>query len=245
MKFKLKKIKIKMNKEKTTMTISILIVTIVFVAVLLVQFKTVEEVNETDIENMRETELREQLSSWKSKYEETNQKLADVNSKIEEYNKKIESNEESSELLDKELLQSEILLGTTNVSGEGIVITLEDTDESTIKAYDLLELVNELRDAGAEAISINGVRVISTTDIVDIVRKYILIKPKQRISSPYVIKAIGNQTYLVSTLSLKDTGYIDIHKNSGQSIKVEKQRNVTIPKYTGTLEIKYMKEESK
>ena len=241
MKLKLKKVKL--NKENTTMAISIFIVAIVFVAVLLVQFKTVEEVNETDIENMRETELREQLATWKSKYEETNGKLEDVNLKIAEYNEKIESNEESSELLEKELLQSQILLGTTNVSGEGIVITLEDTDESIIKASDLLELVNELRDAGAEAISINGIRVLSTTDIVDIVNRYILIKPKQRISSPYVVKAIGNQTYLVSTLSIKNTGFIDAHKSSGQSVKVEKQKNVTIPKYTGTLEIKYMKED--
>ena len=225
------------------MAISIFAVAIVFVAVLLVQFKTVEEVNETDIENMRETELREQLATWKSKYEQTSEKLEDVNLKIAEYNEKIESNEESSELLDKELLQSQILLGTTNVTGEGIVITLEDTEEAVIQASDLLELVNELRDAGAEAISINGIRVLSTTDIVDIVNRYILIKPKKRISSPYVVKAIGNQTYLVSTLSIKNTGYIDAHKSSGQSIKVEKQKNVTIPKYTGTLEIKYMKED--
>lgn len=240
---KLKKIKLNTNKENITMAISIFAVAIVFVAVLLVQFKTVEEVNETDIENMRETELREQLATWKSKYEETSEKLEDVNLKIAEYNEKIESNEESSELLDKELLQSQILLGTTNVTGEGIVITLEDTEEAVIQASDLLELVNELRDAGAEAISINGIRVLSTTDIVDIVNRYILIKPKQRISSPYVVKAIGNQTYLVSTLSIKNTGYIDAHKSSGQSIKVEKQKNVTIPKYTGTLEIKYMKED--
>ena len=240
---KLKKIKLNTNKENITMAISIFAVAIVFVAVLLVQFKTVEEVNETDIENMRETELREQLATWKSKYEETSEKLEDVKLKIAEYNEKIESNEESSELLEKELLQSQILLGTTNVTGEGIVITLEDTEEAVIQASDLLELVNELRDAGAEAISINGIRVLSTTDIVDIVNRYILIKPKQRISSPYVVKAIGNQTYLVSTLSIKNTGYIDAHKSSGQSIKVEKQKNVTIPKYTGTLEIKYMKED--
>ena len=136
---KLKKIKLNTNKENITMAISIFAVAIVFVAVLLVQFKTVEEVNETDIENMRETELREQLATWKSKYEETSEKLEDVKLKIAEYNEKIESNEESSELLEKELLQSQILLGTTNVTGEGIVITLEDTEEAVIQASDLLE----------------------------------------------------------------------------------------------------------
>lgn len=236
------KIKLKINKENITMFISILMVCTVLVTVLMIQFKTVEEVNETDIENMRETELREQLSTWKSKYEETNEKLEEVNAKINEYNSKIEANEESSEILENELLQSNILLGNTNVEGEGVVITLADTDEATITASDLLELVNELRFAGAEAISINGIRVTSMTDIVDISDRFILIKPRQRLSSPYVIKAIGNQTYLVSTLSLKNSGFIDSHSNIGQSVKLEKQKNVTIPKYIESFDIKYMKE---
>lgn len=236
------KLKLKINKANITMFISILLVCIVFVTVLMIQFKTVEKVNETDIENMREAELREQLSTLKSQYEETNEKLEEVNSKIADYNSKIEANEESSELLDNELLQSNILLGNTEVQGEGVVITLADTDEATVTASDLLELVNELRYAGAEAISINGIRVTSMTDIVDISDRFILIKPRQRLSSPYVIKAIGNQTYLVSTLSLKNSGFIDSHSNLGQSVKVEKQRNVTIPKYMESFEVKYMKE---
>lgn len=235
-------LKLNINKANTTMFISILLVCIVLVSVLMIQFKIVEEVNETDIENMRETELREQLSTWKGKYEETNEKLEEINLKISEYNLKIEANEESSELLDNELLQSNILLGNTEVQGEGVVITLSDTEESTVTASDLLELVNELRYAGAEAISINGVRVTSMTDIVDISDRFILIKPRQRLSSPYVIKVIGNQTYLVSTLSLKNSGFIDSHSNLGQSVKVEKQRNITIPKYLESFEVKYMKE---
>lgn len=43
----------------------------------------------------------------------------------------------------------------------------------------------------------------------------------QRVSSPYVIKAIGNQTYLSSTLSLKDSGYIDKTRAIGLNVKLE------------------------
>ena len=231
-----------MSKPKIAMTISIFAVCIVLVAVLMIQFKIVEKVNETDIENLRETELREQLATWKSKYEEVNEKLQEVNLKIAEYNAKIHSNEESLELLEDELLQSNVLLGNTEVTGEGVVITLADTDEAIITASDLLELVNELRFAGAEAISINDVRITSLTDIVDISNRFILINPGQRLSSPYVIKAIGNQTYLASSLNLKNSGYIDIHSNSGQSVKIETQRNITIPKYSGNFSVKYLKE---
>lgn len=233
--------KIKLDKPTITMSISILIVCIILVSILFVQFKTVENVNETDIESMREAELREQISAWKTKYEEVNEKLQETNATINEYAEKLESNEEASELLDEELKKSQLLLGTTDVVGDGVVITLTDTADSRIQASDLLDLINELRYAGAEAISINGVRIINMTDIVDI-DAYILIKPSQRIVSPYVVKAIGNQTYLTSTLCLKNSGFVDKYNNSGKSVVLEKQRNIKIPKYSEEIEIKYMKE---
>lgn len=233
--------KIKFDKANITMSISILIVCIVLVAISFIQFKTVEQVQETDIETMREEELREQISAWKSKWEEANEKLEDTNTKINDYNQKLDSNEEASELLDEELKKSQLILGTTDVIGDGVVVTLTDTEESAIRADDLVQLINELRFAGAEAISINGVRIVSMTDIVDI-DSYIIVKPSQRLVSPYVVKAIGNQTYLVSNLCLKNSGFVDKYNNSGKSVKLEKQRNIKIPKYTGNMEIKYMKE---
>lgn len=233
--------KIKTDKATITMSISILFVSIILVAILFIQFKTIENVNETDIENMREAELREQISAWKTKYEEVNEKLEDTNSKINEYTTKIESNEESSELLDDELKKSQLLLGTTDVVGDGVVVTLTDTYDNKIEGTDLVDLINELRYAGAEAISINGIRIINMSDIVDI-DSYILVKPSQRIVSPYVVKAIGNQTYLTSTLCLKNSGFVDKYNNSGKSVTLEKQKNIKIPKYLGNIEIKYMKE---
>ena len=50
--------KIKLDKANITMSVSIFVVTICLVTVALIQFKTVEKVNQTDIENMREAELR-------------------------------------------------------------------------------------------------------------------------------------------------------------------------------------------
>ena len=233
--------KIKFDKANVTMSISILLVSVVLVAVLFIQFKTVEKVNETEIETMRDEELREKISYWKSKYEETNEKLQETNSKIVEYKEKIESNEEASGLLDEELKKTQLILGTTDVVGEGVVVTLTDTEDHPIKAIDLIDLLNELRYAGAEAISINGIRVINMTDIADI-DTYIIMKPSQRIVSPYVVKAIGNQTYLTSNLCQKNSGFFDKYNNSGKSVKLEKQRNIKIPKYSANIEIKYMKE---
>lgn len=235
------KIKIKFNKANVTMSISVLAVCIVLVTVLFIQFRTVEQVNEADIENMREAELREQISTWKSSYEQVNEQLNQTNQTISEYQARIESNQEASELLDEELKQSRLLLGTTDVVGEGVVVTLTDNNEYSITASDLIDLINELRFAGAEAISINGIRIINMTEIADIYG-YILVTPNQRLVSPYVVKAIGNQTYLTSTLCLKNTGFIDSYTNSGKSVSLEQQRNIEIPKYAWEIKADYMKE---
>lgn len=230
----------KINKEQLVMGIIIGLVCIVLICVMFVQFKTVEETDITAIENMKEDELRTTLSEWKTKYEETYEKYEETIATIDEYNKKIESSEEASELLDKELENSNLIVGNTDIYGEGIIVTLTDNNNQVIVAEDLLELINELRYAGAEAISINDVRIINTTDIVEVGNTLIMVGG-QRLSSPYVVKAIGNQAYLSSILGLKNSGFIDKYNNSGKTVTLVASKKVEILKYNGETEIKYIK----
>ncbi len=228
-------------KNKVIMTIIICGVCLILFAVMFMQFRTVEETDITAIENMREAELRTAISEWKSKYEETLKQLDASQKSIQEYQEKIEKNEEASELVDKDLKESNTILGKTDVYGEGVIVTLSGSEEREIKYRDLLELVNELRYAGAEAISINDVRILSFTEITQ-PDGVLMIVNGQRITEPYVVKAIGNQTYLSSTLNLKDSGYIDKAKAVGLNVKLETGKNIKISKYSGEIEIKYMKE---
>lgn len=238
---------IKQMKQKKTgiiMSCILIMVFIVLSAVMFMQFRTVEETNITDIENMRETELRELISTWKTKYEETNSKLEEVNTKTDEYNKKISNNQEASEIMNKELEESRMLLGKTDVEGQGIIVTLSDNKDTVIKANDLLELVNELNYAGAEAISINDVRITNMSEIVD-VGGVILAGNKNRLTSPYVVKVIGDQKYLSSILSLKDIGYIDKYTNSGKTVKLETSKKIIINKMKKDMKADYIKEVTK
>ena len=229
----------KLDKDQIIMSVIIGLVCIVLICIVSIQFKTIEETDITAIENMKEDELRTTLSEWKTKYEETYEKYEETITTIDEYNRKIESSEEASELLDKELEKSNLIAGNTDVYGEGIVVTLIDNDEQAIKAEDLLELVNELRYAGAEAISINDVRIINTTDIVEVGNSLVMVGG-QRLSSPYVVKAIGNQAYLSSILSLKNSGFIDKYNNSGKTVTLVVNKKVEILKNNGKTDIKYI-----
>lgn len=232
-----------MKKEKIFMSIIIGVACAILMTVMFAQFKTIEETDITGIETAREEELRTMISSWKSKYEETSEKLEETNQKINEYQEKVSSNQESSELLEQELLQTNKLVGKTEVTGEGIIITLSDNNETTILDTDLLKLINELRLAGAEAISINDVRVVGMTDIVE-VNDTILVN-EERVVSPYVVKAIGNQTYLSSALSLKNSGFIDMYTSSGKTVKMTIEKNIKIPAYrsqNNLMQFRYAKE---
>lgn len=233
-----------MKKEKITMAISIGIACFALALVMSMQYKVVQETDITSIENMRETELRTELSSWKAKYEEINEKYEETENMISQYQTKKESNNETSELLNEELTKIEKALGKTNVQGEGIIITLNNaTDTDTlINADDLLIIVNQLKNAGAEAISINDQRIVNMSDIVNInINDYdFFIKVNgERILAPYIIKAIGNQSYLEGAL-LGNGGKLDELENLGQQVSLQKDKRLQIEKYNGEITAKYI-----
>ena len=229
------------SKEKIIFAVTIAIACFSLVAVMSMQFKIVNQTNITAIENMREAELRTELANWKAKYEETDLKYQETQEKINEYKETKQSNEETSQVVETELEQVNMSLGKTDVEGEGIEITLrevENSDVGKINSADLLMIVNALKLAGAEAISINDERIINMSDIFTINNKFIKVNG-QRILAPYVIKAIGNQIYLESGI-LGNGGYIDELKKLGHDVSIEKINNVKILKYNDDIKIKYM-----
>ena len=233
--------KTKLKKGKITMIITVGIACFCLVLVMFMQFKIVNETDITSIENMREAELKTELANWKSKYDEANKSYEETIAKIEEYKTTKESNEETEKLVDSELEQINLSLGKTDVEGEGIQITLRDSENEEIEkitADDLLLIVNALKTAGAEAISINEERIINMSDIVDINSTFIKVNG-QRILSHYVIKAIGDPSYLESGL-LGNGGEVDRMKKLGQDVTIEKPSKVRIPKYKDEIKTKYI-----
>ena len=237
----------KIKKDKGTLILTIVagIVALVLVTSMFIQVRTINESKELDLEGLREDELKTQIATYKSKYEETMEQYNSNKNKIAEYTTAINENKETTEILDQELEQAKTLLGLTDVTGQGVIVTLTDTQEAlyTYTADDLLQLINELKYAGAEAISINDNRIINLTDIAMISDSLIVMNGgKNRISSPYVIKAIGDPKYLMSTLSIKNSGYIDQMEANGMKIEVEEKNNIEIKAYSGEISSKYIME---
>ena len=237
----------KMNK-KTQLAIVLFIMCILLTSAICVQIKTIKN-SETEVgTSITEDSLRDEVLKWKEKYENMYQQLQNAENELEKNREEIANKNENATEVESELKNANILLGLTQVSGTGIVITVEDNQnvsEETvfdISYYlvhdeDLRELVNELKNAGAEAISINEQRIVSTTSIT--CDGNVILVNGEKISSPFIIKAIGNSAML-GGLS-RPGGYIEILKNTGIIVNIEKNNNITIPKYNGIITSKFMK----
>lgn len=241
-------------KGKWTISVVIGIVCFILISIMFMQFKTIKQTDITSIEVMRESELRTELASWKSKYEDIQEKLDENNEKIQEYKQGAKDNIKTTELLEEELSQAKTSLGLTDVIGEGVVVTLTDNDippdyyseddvyDGKINVYDILQLINELKLAGAEAISINNIRIVDKTDITFVMNTYIVVDGV-RINSPYVVKAIGNKTALESGLMQKNSGYMDkIINAEDKKATIQTENQIEIPKYDKEWETKYIEE---
>jgi len=130
----------------------------------------------------------------------------------------------------------------TKVEGPGIIITLDDTN--TMKAnppdltpninpnaliihdIDLMMLVNELRESGAEAVAINDQRMAGGTAI-RCVGPVIHINDRP-VSTPFIIQAIGKSDTLFGAMNLP-LGVLDQMRPLGIHINVEKKDKLTVP----------------
>ena len=229
------------------MAITIGIACLALMLVMFMQFKVVKQTDITAIETMKESELRLELKSWNDKYDELNSRYEELSSKIEEYKNEKESDAKTYQLLTSELEQLNESLGTTDVEGEGIVIQLIDkggtelsdgVQVDNITSTQLLTIINELFSADADAISLNGHRITAMSAVYEIGTEFLKVNG-DKITSPYVINAIGDSDYLKSAVSGKGGG-VDQLKELGHETSVDTSKKIKIEKYDKDMTAKYI-----
>jgi len=163
------------------------------------------------------------------------------------------SDDDSQDLsgLQKEVQRLQLLAGQTEVSGPGIKVTLDDnvagaeaaqqSNPAAFNAQDyivhdknILYLVNSLR-REAEAISVNGQRLVPTSDI-RCVGTVIMVN-STRLAPPYEINAIGDPA-LLQVAVLNSDEYIYLMSNE-MPVTIEKLNSIVIPAYRGGNLLKY------
>ena len=210
-----------------------------------VQIKTVNDVSTGVGKTKIENELRNSVLKWKEKYEDVFKEELKKQKELENLRENIVNEDSDSVKLNKELADNNILLGYNEVYGQGLIITLKDATVSNVKGKaieyivhdgDLLEVVNALKNAGAEAISINGQRIVNTTAIT--CAGNIIKINGEKVGSPFEIKAIGLTEKLNGALTMPG-GYLELLEIDGVQVKVEEADNLVIPKYNGVYNFEY------
>lgn len=232
----------RMKKYNITAIVMIALAVFIFSFIISAQLNTV---GNTDIisKGMREAELLSELQKAKEEYEVLQENYEESQKIVEEYKTNASSNDTLISSMKSELENAKILAGLETVKGEGVVVTLEDSTDTTLSQEaglvhdtDLISVVSELKSAGAEAISINGQRVIAITAI-RCVGPTIQVN-STKVASPFYIKAIGNAKYLESALNIKN-GVVSSLKSYGIKVDIETDKSITIDKYDATLKFKY------
>lgn len=238
-----------MNKKQIAITLGIMC--LILTMGIIIQIRTIKSTNKVVSQSFTSNNLRDQVLKWKEKYDNLYEELQEAQGTLEETRNEASKNTEGSEEKEEALKKNNILIGLTDVTGEGVTITLKDntsissgslsiTDDVSnylVHNSDLISVVNELKNAGAEAISINDQRIVINTAI-NCAGNVITVND-QKISSPFVIKAIGNSSYMYSALT-RPGGIIESF-NSYLITSVKESNNITIKKYTGVISSKYMK----
>lgn len=241
-----------MKKWKIALTLGI--VCFILTIAICIQLKTIDDTNSTVSQTLTSNELRDQVLKWKEKYDKATIDLKKSEENLEKIRLESTQNNETAIQKEEQIKIDNILLGVTDVTGNGLVITLRDNNKikksdigpyETIEQYlvhavDLVEVVNALRNAGAEAISINGQRITNYTSIY--CAGNVIVVNGQKIGSPLEIKAIGSPELLYGSLTIPG-GYIELLQETGVMVDIKKQENITINKYDGIINAQYMRNE--
>ena len=174
---------------------------------IVVQIKTINSTGTTTSINETENELKDAVLKAKEKYDNLYIELEEAEKQLEIERTNSTQNNGELEDLENSLKEGNKAAGLTEVTGYGVTITLDDNkkisasswfgDPNTLIVHDvdLMRVVNELKNAGAEAISINDQRLVLTSAI-ECAGNVIKVNGV-KIGAPFEIKAIGFQEMLM------------------------------------------------
>lgn len=237
-------------KNKTQVGIALGLMCILLASAIVVQLNTIQEATMIVGTSYAENGLKDEVLKWKEEYEKMYKELQNKEEELEKARQ--DSTMENSRLkeLQQELDEYNKFLGLTEITGSGIILTLKDNDvldtnsdlsKALVHDEDLRQMINELKNSGAEAISVNGQRIVSTTSIN--CNGAIVTINGIKINSPFEIRAIGNEASLYGVI--RPGGYLAYMEDKGILATISKSSNVVVPKYTGVNSPKYMKSTEK
>lgn len=196
-----------------------------------------------------------ELNQLNSEIKGLNRQKDELQTKLQKYERTGGAKKDVISTLKSELYDVEKFYGTSDIEGPGIKIVIDDRHKANYTAQDdndnimdsithdtdLRDIIAELKIAGAEAIALNGNRLMNNSYITC---EGPIIETDNRIVivPPFEIEAIGDPDVLQYAMIQEDSHYRDLIDRK-LNLKITSLKNIKIKGNKNIEEIKYMKEE--
>lgn len=203
-------------------------------------FAAIVQVQETEVADTfagyREQELIDVLNGLYSTMQRAEAEIDQLEETRDELRSDTTRRKTALEAAQEDVETLNILAGLVPVTGPGVRVTVREVDAPVDPAH-LVDMVQELRTAGAEAIQVNGkVRLVAQSAFED--AEGGIVVDGQRLEPPYVFDVIGEPANLENALTFLEGPRTNIERNGGtmeiaerKAIDIEAVRRPVEPEY--------------
>ena len=236
--------------KKISAAITLGLMTLIIGWVLAVQITTTDGSDQGGlVPIVKLKQYEEELKTLRGEKEDALRELMELEERMNRIETEKAREDDFIKSLVSDLEKYKLSSGVLDVYGPGVVITIKDaakTDEYQddynsilYNSEQLLNLINKLKEAGAEAISVNEQRIVGTTEI-SLAGSSININGTAT-ASPYTIKAIGNPDTMESALTIRGGIIEAMKKKYNWIVDITQREDVSMARYTGVVTFKYAK----
>jgi len=176
----------------------------------------------------RVDELKDDLIKLQKQKTELQDRLKELEKENQIYETKTEGDSAAAQQIKDNLAKARMFAGLVDVKGKGIIITLDNNEYVPVEDIDILNVVNELRASGAQAIAVNDERIVAMSEI-RAAGRYIMVNGNQ-LAPPYVVKAISDPANLERSLRLLG-GVLEPLEDLQLKVDLKQVNEIIIPKF--------------
>lgn len=192
---------------------------------LVAQFRATENLGERlDIE--REEDLAQILADLNTQSDRLQEEITSLRLTLLAFENSAETEELALRSLRRRLNELRILAGTVPVEGQGVRMTVEDPQAQVTQEL-LVDVVQELRDAGAEAIAVNDIRLVASSAFTT--RNGRLVLDGAPLDAPIAVAAIGPSDTISKALAIPGGAIDSLQSRSDVTVRVESLELLTVP----------------
>ncbi|WP_010244031.1 DUF881 domain-containing protein [Acetivibrio cellulolyticus] len=214
---------------KLARNLSITLICIILGVMLAWQYRSIlHNSKKQNLPNVRVETLRDELIVQKENNEDLMKRNDELQKQISKYENSQGNLNQVEKNLESELGRVRLLAGLSEIEGAGVIINLEYVGENSISETAVLSLINELKASEAQAISIEGERIVAMSEIKK-AGDYIVVNGKQMLA-PFTIKAIADPEKLENSLTMLGGMVENLEYLYSVKVTIEKKDSITIPK---------------